>query len=227
MIKDLPFELEIAIPGSKKGPRGTRSEHFLKEVNHRGTVPVMDDGGFKLTESCAIMAYLADKHRWQDLYPPPDKDGGRARARVDEYMHSSHRSVREFTTTITRTFFRPDTLPGGKFPDWTPRCNPSTDPVLQRVARGVDRVLAERSFLAGEAMTIADLSAYTELGQCAPWFCDVFDFSPYPNIERWLEQMRRTPKHDEVHALQRLPDFYAGVKKRAAEQWAKAEMARL
>ena len=53
----------------------------------------MEHGEVRLTESAAILSYLADTHRWGDLYPT-DKA---ARAKVDEYLHWHHGGVRSFS----------------------------------------------------------------------------------------------------------------------------------
>ena len=45
-----------------------KSKDFLA-MNPNGRVPVLDDAGFYLTESHAIMQYLADKTPGQTLYP--------------------------------------------------------------------------------------------------------------------------------------------------------------
>lgn len=47
-----------------------KQESFLKK-NPLGQVPVLEDGGVRLYESYAIVAYLADKFRDQSLAPDP------------------------------------------------------------------------------------------------------------------------------------------------------------
>jgi len=62
-----------------------KSEHsdpeFLK-FNPNGKVPLLEDGGFYLWESHAIMQYLADRCPGQDLYPREV----RARADVNRWL---------------------------------------------------------------------------------------------------------------------------------------------
>ena len=60
--------------------------------------------------------------------------------------------------------------------------------------------LAQSRFLTGDNLTIADMSAYVEIGQLQSKFTNVYDFEPLPNITRWLEEMNQVAYHDEVHA---------------------------
>ncbi|XP_041346981.1 glutathione S-transferase theta-1-like, partial [Gigantopelta aegis] len=64
-----------------KGEHRT-NEDFLK-VSANKTVPAIDDNGFKLFESAAIMKYLAAKHNVPDHWYPKDIE---KRAKIDEYL---------------------------------------------------------------------------------------------------------------------------------------------
>ena len=48
-------------------------------------------------------------------------------------------------------------------------------------------------------MTIADLSAYVEIGQLQRQFTNIYDFTNMPNIQRWLKLMQAVDFHDEIH----------------------------
>ncbi|MFT4564343.1 MAG: glutathione S-transferase, partial [Gammaproteobacteria bacterium] len=61
--------------------------------------------------------------------------------------------------------------------------------------------LSKNRFLVGDSVTLADLAAYVEIGQTQPRFTNVFDFSPYPNIQRWLGDMANIEGHDQVHVV--------------------------
>ena len=49
-----------------------------------------------------------------------------------------------------------------------------------------------------EAVSVADLVCYSELGQLR--MANLFDFTGYPKIERWLDEMTTVPCHDVIHA---------------------------
>ena len=62
--------------------------------------------------------------------------------------------------------------------------------------------------LVGDNMTIADLSAYVEIGQLQRQFTNIYDFTNMPNIQRWLKLMQAVDFHDEIHtALTELGDI--------------------
>ena len=68
--------------------------------------------------------------------------------------------------------------------------------------------LNDSNFLAGDTMTIADISAYVEIGQLQSIFTNVYNFDPYPNIQRWLNDMQNIECHDDIHvALYELGDI--------------------
>lgn len=51
----------------------------------------------------------------------------------------------------------------------------------------------------GNELSIADLVAYQELVQ-VEGVKEMLDLDNYPNIVRWMKDMKRVPFHDEVHA---------------------------
>jgi glutathione S-transferase len=74
------LELEIELVAVDLASAEHRSPEFLR-LNPNGKVPVLDDEGFVLWESHAIMQYLADKTPAQELYPR----GVEARADVNRW----------------------------------------------------------------------------------------------------------------------------------------------
>ena len=48
---------------------------------------------------------------------------------------------------------------------------------------------------------LADIAAYVEIGQLQPQFTNVFDLSPWPNVQRWLSEMQKVEGHDDVHVV--------------------------
>jgi glutathione S-transferase len=61
--------------------------------------------------------------------------------------------------------------------------------------------LAQSRYLTGADLTLADFAAYVEIGQLQPEFTNVFDFEPFLNVQRWLNDMKQIDGHDAVHVV--------------------------
>lgn len=79
MLEELGIEYEFIKIDLLAG--GGQSQDYLK-IHADGKVPAIDDDGFVLTESAAIMSYLADKYPEANMAPKP---ATKARARYDEW----------------------------------------------------------------------------------------------------------------------------------------------
>ncbi len=190
-LKRLPFEMALINPGSK-GENGSRNPAFLAK-NPAGTIPTLEDRetGFVLAEAHAILAYLCNRHGWTDLYP----EGPEARARVDWYLHYHHRNVRDASLGLVAPKIRKDL----QIPEAMQNAARAT---VTRALEALDTGwLADSAFLCGDAVTIADLACYAELGQLQAEFTNVFDFTPFPNVSAWLARMHDVPAHDDVHTV--------------------------
>ena len=211
LMKRLPFQLIPTGPifgktREKDGPKlrrldGVKDDSLLL-LNPRATVPIIDDDGFVLWESHAIMEYLCVKHAWTDLYP----EAPQARARVSQYLHFHHRNVREATRFWSKTIWkniyaRPNPseawMRRNTFPALT-----NNEQTVENSVRIVEGMLREtRTFLTGPSPTLADISCYEEFGQNQPKFANVQDFSEFPEITRWLVRMEGLPAFAEAHAI--------------------------
>ena len=61
--------------------------------------------------------------------------------------------------------------------------------------------LKKNKFIAGDHVTIADFSAYVEIAQLNTQFTNLFDYSEFENLSRWLKDMSELPYHDDVHMV--------------------------
>ncbi|MEM9176980.1 MAG: glutathione S-transferase family protein [Myxococcota bacterium] len=190
-LKRMPFEMKLINPGSK-GETGSRNPAFLAK-NPAGTIPTLEDRetGFVLAEAHAILAYLCNRFGWTDLYP----EDAEARARVDWYLHFHHRNVRDASLGLVAPKIRKDLdIPEAM-----------QDAARATVTRALGALetgwLADRPFLCGDAVTIADLACYAELGQLQAGFTNVYDFAPFPNVSAWLARMHDVPAHDDIHTV--------------------------
>jgi len=172
-------------------------EHYKEpyaSINPNHLVPMLEDGDFRLTESSAILKYLADKIG-SPAYPKDLKQ----RARVNEMMDWLNTNFyREYAYNL----IYPQLFPHMKRP--TEEVQKATLEWGKERAKGWLQVLndhwigPDRQYLCGNQITIADYlgAAFVTLGEIVR--CD---FSPYPNVQRWLGNMRKLktwPKVNEV-----------------------------
>ncbi len=191
LYKNTPFEMVLINPGSK-GETGSRNPAYLAK-NPGGTIPTIEepDSGFVLAEAHAIMCYLSNKHGWHDVYPADHQQ----RARVDWYLNYHHRNVRDASIGLVAPKIRKDL----NIPESTQQMAQAT---LTNALRAMDSGwLANGRYLAGDQLSLADFAAYVEIGQLQPSFTNVYDFSPFPNVQRWLQDMQAVDGHDDVHVV--------------------------
>jgi glutathione S-transferase len=162
-------------------------------INPNHLIPVLEDGGFRLTESSAIMKYLADKVS-SPLYPKDLQQ----RARVNERMDWINTQLgREFCYGVVYPQI---------FPHHKRRSEEAHDATLQwgkEHAQGWLKVLDEHilgkgnNYLCGDSLTIADYygAAFLTLGEVIG--CD---FAAYPNVQRWLGRMKALKSWKQVNA---------------------------
>ncbi len=127
-----------------------RKPDFLK-LNPNGKVPVLQDGDFVLTESNAIMMYLADKVPGNTVYPSEP----RARAIVNQWLfwQANHWgpaiAALNFENVLKKMF-------GGGDPD--PAHVKRNEDFLRQFGAVLDARLADRPWVAGDHVTIADIA---------------------------------------------------------------------
>ena len=189
LYKQKPFEMVLINPGSSS-EGGSRHPDYLAKFP-TGTIPSIENKvtGFVLSESHAIMSYLCNKFDWNDLYPSNHEQ----RAKVDSYLHLHHRNVREASIGLVAPKVRKDL---NFSEDFLKISHASINKAFKALEDGW---LAQSRYLTGDQLTIADMSAYVEIGQLQSKFTNVYDFTPFPNIRRWLEDMNQVAYHDEVH----------------------------
>jgi glutathione S-transferase len=114
---------------------------------------------------------------------------------VDWYLHYHHRNVREASIGLVAPKIRKDLT----IPEVTQQAARATlTNALHALESGW---LAASRYVTGAQLTLADFAAYVEIGQLHPGFTNVYDFAPFPNVRRWLEQMKQVEGHDDVHVV--------------------------
>jgi glutathione S-transferase len=150
---------------------GTRSDSFMT-MNPSGQVPVMrlPDGRI-LPQSNAIMMYLAETHRGQDLIPVDPFERAKMMSWLfwEQYSHEPYIAVRRFRKKYLN------------------QADDELDPQL--LARGrralgvMEMHLTFNEYFIGQSLTLADIAlvAYTRVAHEGG-----FDLSEFPSVHRWV-----------------------------------------
>lgn len=169
---NLPFERIEA--GGRFGV--VRTDEYLR-MNPNGLVPVIEDDGFVLWESNAIVRYLAAKHAPGTLYP----ESLTARADADRWMDWQQTTMNPAARGAFMQLVR--TPPAQRDMQVVAASNAAMAPLLELL----DRRLEGRAYVCGDTFTIADIPLGCEAHR---WFGLPQPRAAYPNVERWYERVR-------------------------------------
>nr|QHU79998.1 glutathione S-transferase D9 [Bemisia tabaci]QHU79999.1 glutathione S-transferase D9 [Bemisia tabaci]QHU80000.1 glutathione S-transferase D9 [Bemisia tabaci]QHU80001.1 glutathione S-transferase D9 [Bemisia tabaci]QHU80003.1 glutathione S-transferase D9 [Bemisia tabaci] len=155
----------------------TAAEHMeseYRELNIQHTVPCLDDSGFVLSESRAILIYLVETYgRSTSLYPSNTKH----RATVHQMLFFDQGTIyqRIYDYYIEPVFFSSTPLDENK---------------LKKLEDGMevlDLMLEKRKWAAGSDRTIADFALFSTVSVAKTFG---FDFEKYTNIMEWHSKVQ-------------------------------------
>ena len=170
-------------------------EHYqppYEAINPNHLVPAMDDGDFRMTESSAILKYLAEKTS-SPLYPKDLKE----RARVNERMDWINTQL---CRDLAYGLVYPQIFPHHKRP--TEEAQKETLKWAKERAAGWLKVmndhLLKSNYLAGDKMTIADIYAapFVALAEAVGSSLD-----GYPKVKAWLGRMKGLKSWQKVNEV--------------------------
>ncbi len=181
----LGLEHEGILVDLYKGEQVT--EEFLK-LNPFGKVPVIDDDGFVLFESDAIIRYLCRKQK-SALYPSTYKQ----RARVDQWMDFSSMMLQ---MAVNKVFGQRLIMPRlGREPDQS-----QIDMGEAQFARYMpvyENLLSENKFVCGDEFTIADLALLSATDPVSLLNMDTLNFSAF---NKWRKRLTIKAFYTDVHS---------------------------
>jgi glutathione S-transferase len=158
-------------------------------------MPVLEEDGFCLWESNAIIQYLATKKPELGLLPKDE----RARADVSrwQFWESAHWDS-ACATLIFERFVK------GLFG------RGAADPIevekgltnFNRAAKVLDQHLKGRNFLCGDRLSVADFSIGAPLILAGP---AQFPLDDFPEIRRWYAQLAALPAWQKTLAMSEMP----------------------
>jgi glutathione S-transferase len=157
-----------------------RQPQFLKlNPNHR--VPVLEDDGFILWESHAIMQYLADKTPRQSVYPAET----RARADVNRWLFWCGQHLSPAVAILNWENVIKGILGLGAAEPAELRRG---EQLVREFAGVLDAHLAGREWICGDALSLADLAIATPFATTVPAKLPVGDLS---HLKRWFAAMQQ------------------------------------
>jgi glutathione S-transferase len=165
----------------------TQTESYLK-MHPAGKVPAFDDDGFFLFESNAIMRYLCRKHS-SDLYP----NDIIAQAKVDQWLDFSSIHV---SNGVTKIFFNKILAPIIDGAEVDEQSLLDGYNFLKRFLPIVNDQLGTTAFLAGDSMTIADISL---LAIIDPAEVLEVDIAEYPHLNAWRKKIMNEAFYKKTH----------------------------
>ena len=173
----LNITLDLTAVDLAKGEQNAPA--FLK-LNPNHHVPVLEHDGFVLWESYAIMQYLADMTPGQTLYPAAPRE----RADVNRWMFWCGQ---EFMPGVGILNWENSikALIGAGAPE--PAEVARGEQLLSAAARVLDAHLAERQWICGDALSLADLAVGAPLLDQER---SKFPTSDLPHLQRWLAQVQ-------------------------------------
>ena len=172
---DVPLE-RIVVDLPKGEQRG--APHL--KLNPNGRVPVLDDDGFVLWESRAIMQYLTEKTPGQTLLPV-DAQG---RADVSRWLFwcAAHMAPAN-TILVFENFVKTQTGRGPADPAEVAR----GEALVAQNAQLLDAHLKGRTWVAQERLTLADFSLAASFALAGPARLPIAD---YANLRAWLGRVQ-------------------------------------
>ena len=186
---------ELGVPFESVVVRLTKDEHKRPEflaINPAGKLPVLVDGHLVLTESAAIVRYLAEKYPEKRLLPIALQQ----RAQADRWMMFAVTELEQPLWRMARhTFLYPEAQRLAADIEIAARD-------FKEMARVLEQHMRDRDFVAGDHVTIADfVTAYT-----LDWANEEQLLSEFPTLHSYMERMYARP-----HAAMRIKDAMASV----------------
>jgi glutathione S-transferase len=187
-LEELGLSYEHIAVGGKYG--GNDTPEYLA-MNPNGLVPVIEDEGFVLYESNAIVRYLAARAGASALWP----EDPRERADVDRWMEWQSTG---YTPAMGVAFWQLVRTPEDKRDAAAIEESRAKSEKLSAI---LDAHLAGRRYLAGERFTLADVVV-----GCAAhrWLNLPIERVARPQLERWYAEIAARPAASQVAELRPL-----------------------
>lgn len=163
-----------------------RTPEFLK-INSLGKIPAINDDGFTLAESNAIVRYLCDKNH-STLYPKELK----ARAVVDQWIdYASQHVMLALARIMFNTYFYK--VAGANQDE---RSLQDGRKFINTYLPLIEQQLTRNAFIAGSTMTLADIVMIAALDTIE--LCEI-NMSTYTHINTWRKKLMSESFYQDCH----------------------------
>ncbi|KAF6040603.1 GSTT1 [Bugula neritina] len=165
-----------------------KGEHLQPEftkINPFKVVPVIDDDGFLLPESVAILQYLCNKHNIHSLYPKDLQQ----RAKIEAFTHWQHLNLRFAGGGLFQSLLIQPLATGKPIDEARVQLSRK---VLKASLGKIEQIyLKDTPFLNSDSLSIADILGVCEVMQVQMGLgMDVP--THYPKVAKWIELVRES-----------------------------------
>jgi len=175
---------ELGLPYERRdagGAFGVVDTPEYRKLNPNGLVPtIVEDDGFVLWESNAIVRYLAAKHAPGTLWPTDL----RVRAEADRWMDWQNMvywpAIRPLFWNLVRT-------PAA---DRDPAAMEASRLQTIQITQMLEAHLADRAYVAGDAFTMGDIPIGCGVWR---WFALPIERPGFPHVQRWFDRLAQRP----------------------------------
>ena len=166
---------------------GEQKADWFVKINPVGRVPAIDDDGFSLFESNAIIKYLADKNN--SAYYPKDL---KAMAKVEQWIDFTSLHI---AAAMTRVLFNRILAPviGAEVDENSLKTGIE---FLAQFLPIVDQQLGKSKYLAGDNMSLADIVLLASVDPAEA--CQI-DLTPYTNLVKWRQDLQAKDFYTKCH----------------------------
>jgi glutathione S-transferase len=158
---------------------GVNNTPEYRKMNPTGLVPTVDDDGFTLWESHTIVRYLCAKHSMGKLCPSELRTRADAERWMD-WSFSFQNAMRNVFWGLIRT--PPEKRDAKAIEEGAKKSH--------ELAALLDKALADRSYVAGQAFTMGDIPIGAEVQR---YMRVPIERPALPSLQAWFERLRARP----------------------------------
>jgi glutathione S-transferase len=159
------------------GPNGLQDETWFEKISPFKQIPAIDDDGYILTESGAILLYIAEK---SGKLIPSDLQG---RAQVYRWLITSLNNIEPFALPVLFADLQGESNPHMQ------ALRPWHVDILGRFLPTIDTMLTNQPFLMGKDFTVADIAFTCVLREIRKTEI----LGKYPNIQKYRSRCEERP----------------------------------